>query len=476
MLKQHVVKETDQKALEINLDERIYGTFAEIGAGQEVARRFFQVGAAAGTIAKTMSAYDKIFSDRIYGAAPSGRYVSESRVYKMLDHEYDLIEERLRDERPNTCFFAFADSVSAINYAKTNKGHGWLGLRFQLRAGTGANDIVLHVKMLDNNNSLQQQAIGVLGVNLLYAAYRYHENVEQLLVSLLDNLRDRIEIDMVRITGPDFSALDNRLVALYIVKHRLSDCAMFTPDKNTAHASEALYKRCVAIARGSYRPITLVNQDLIRNSFAQFKTDDDDKDPRNAIILAELTLNNLCNDGTLDEKDFLDRADIMCTMGYTVMLSASDDIDRLIKYLSDYKITRLGVVIGVKLLQTLIHGLYYKNAEGALLSAFGKVFDSHVRVYVYPTLQEGSSEVMTAANMPIPQELEFLYRYLMDSRRIVDVENYNQSILHIYSQQVLRMIRADETGWEALVPPQVAGLIKQNYLFGFPCERLEFEY
>ena len=190
--------ETEQKALEINLDERIYGTFAEIGAGQEVARYFFQVGGAAGTIAKTMSAYDKVYSDKIYGPEASGRYVCESRLYKMLDHEYDLMESRLQNERPGSQFFVFADTVSAINYSRTVKGDGWLGLRFQLEPGGAFNDIVLHARMLDNDNKLQQQAIGILGVNLIYACFRYADNPEVLLQSLLDNLHDRMAIDMVQ--------------------------------------------------------------------------------------------------------------------------------------------------------------------------------------------------------------------------------------------------------------------------------------
>ncbi len=170
--------ETEQKALEINLDEKVYGSFAEIGAGQEVARHFFQVGAAAGTIAKTISAYDKVMSDKIYGIESTGRYVCESRVYKMLDHEYELMESRLENDRPNSCFFAFADSVAAINYQRTIRGSGWLGIRFQLSPGGVPNDLVIHVKMLDNDNQLQQQAIGILGVNLIYACYRYHTDPE----------------------------------------------------------------------------------------------------------------------------------------------------------------------------------------------------------------------------------------------------------------------------------------------------------
>ncbi|MFT5747946.1 MAG: hypothetical protein ACI920_003337, partial [Saprospiraceae bacterium] len=228
--------ETDQKTLEINLDAQVYGAFAEIGAGQEVARYFFQVGAAAGTIAKTMSAYDKLVSDDVYGTEPAGRYVCESRLYKMLDHEYDLMMRRLRNDRPDTNLFAFADTVSAVNYSRTIKGDGWLGLRFQLAPDEEPNDFVLHVKMKDKSNQLQQQAVGILGVNLIYGCYRYFEDPKVLIESLMDGLDGRISIDMIRLTGPRFTNLDNRLISLWIVKMGLTDVAIFDANKQNVQA------------------------------------------------------------------------------------------------------------------------------------------------------------------------------------------------------------------------------------------------
>ena len=284
--------ETEQKALEINLDDTIYGTFAEIGAGQEVARYFFQVGAAAGTIAKTMSAYDKVYSDEIYGPEPNGRYVCESRLYKMLDHEFELMETRLKSERPKTNFFAFADTVASINFTKTIKGEGWLGLRFQLRPGQKTNDLVIHVKMLDNDNRLQQQAIGVLGVNLIYGVYRYHKDVEILLQSLMDSLHGRISLDMVRLSGPDFNDIDNRLLSLWLIKHKMSDVAMFGPDKRNLHGSEFLYKKNVLVVRGSFRPLTLVNEDMIYASWEQFRNEKD-VDPKKSFLFTTLFLQNI---------------------------------------------------------------------------------------------------------------------------------------------------------------------------------------
>ncbi len=467
--------ETEQKALEINLDESIYGTFAEIGAGQEVARYFFQVGAAAGTIAKTMSAYDKVYSDNIYGVEPSGRYVCESRLYRMLDHEYGLMHSRLQNERLNTNFFVFADTVAAINFQKTISGDGWLGLRFQLDPEGESNDIVLHVKMLDNDNQLQQQAIGILGVNLIYACYRYNTDPDAMVESLLDNLHGRVMVDMIRLTGPDFEQVDNRLLSLMLVKHGLTDVAMFGPDGRNLHASEFLYKTHVMVVRGSFRPPTLVNLDMIKASFQQFRNEPD-VDAARCHLLTEITMDNLTAEGELDEKDFLDRAELLNAIGQTVVVSNCEAHQRLIEYLADYRILSLGLVLGVQVLLETINEKYYQNMDGRLLAAFGELFTRNVKIYVYPAMQEGSAELMNTENVPVPEGVKFLYRHLLDNRQIVDVENYNPDILHIFSKQVLQMIQQGESGWEEMLPPRVAKLIKEKYLFGYPYEQMEFNY
>ncbi len=469
------VLEPEQKALEINLDDKIYGTFSEIGAGQEVARHFFQAGAAAGTIAKTMSAYDKIYSDRIYGSEPTGRYVCESRLYKMLDHECELLDERLSDERPDTNFFAFADTVSAINYHKTIKGDGWLGIRFQIEPEGGYNDVVLHVKMLDNSNGLQQQAIGVLGVNLIYGAFHYHHNPEMFIKSLMDTMEGRIQVDMVRMTGPAFGNLDNRLLTLYLVKHGLCDVSMFNAQSQPVHGSEFLYKKYVLMLRGSFRPATLVNEDMLKSSSVQFKKEEDVV-PRKTEILTEITIANLCGEGEIDEQDFLDRADILCEMGQTIVVSNCDVYSKLIDYLADFKVQKVGLVIGARVLLDLINDKYYNYSDGRLLAAFGELFRKNVKVYVYPIMQEGTAELMTAKNLPIPKEITFLYKHLTDGGQIVDIEGFNRSILHIFSKTVLEMIENDEAGWEKFVPKKVAKLIKEQCLFNYPTQKLEFEY
>jgi len=460
------VLETEQKALEINLDDPIYGVFAEIGAGQEVARHFFQVGAAAGTIAKSMSAYDKKVSDEIYGPelAGKGRYVCESRLYKMLDHEYELMERRLRVERPEQTFFAFADTVAAINYSKTIKGDGWLGLRFQLRPNTPPNDLILHVRMLDQDNRLQQQAVGILGVNLIYGCYRYHQDPETLLQSLMDNLRGRVMIDLARIKGPDFHAVDNRLVCLWMVKHELSKVAIFGPDGNSLHAGEFLYRKSILIARGSYRPPTLVQEDMGLQAYRQFRHEPDVEADK-TFFLTEMTLDNLCAvGGVVDERDFLDRAELLCALGETVILSNCTRHNKLIAYFADYKVQRIGLAMGARKLRTIIAETLETNPDN-LLGAFGELFPRNVRFYVYPAREEGNSVLLSSRTIEIPQAIHFLYDHLLENRNIVDIQVFNPDILHIFHKNVLRKIREGESGWEKEVPEAVARLITQKRLF-----------
>src|ERR1700748_733139 len=285
---------TKQKALAINLDPQIYGSFAEIGAGQDVAAYFFKAGASSGTIAKTMSAYDMTFSDAIYGAQKGRRYVSEARLISMLEKEYGLLIERLAESRgERTTFFAFSDTVSALNYYKTNEGHGWMGVRFQLEPNGPYNDVVLHVKLLDNDNNMQQQAVGVLGVNLIYACFYYHEAPPIFLLSLMDDLsKDRIQIDMIRFEGPDFQKVDNRLMSLHLVKYGFSDAAVFGPDGKNLQPDEVLYKKHIAVIRGRFRPLINVHLDMLNTGVRQF-LQEPDVDKTNVVLVSELTLQSL---------------------------------------------------------------------------------------------------------------------------------------------------------------------------------------
>lgn len=470
------ILETRQKALEINLDSNTYGSFAEIGAGQEVAQYFFKAGASSGTIAKTISAYDKLVSDDIYGVEQSGRYVCESRLYKMLDHEYDLILDRLSMARPECRLFAFADTVETINYHKTNKGQGWLGLRFQLHPQGEPNEIVMHIELLDNDTALQQQAVGKLGVNLVYASYYYYGDYTKLMASLLEGIQNRVKIDMLRIKGPQFIDIDNRLVTLELVKQKMTDVAMFNSKGIPVHPSEFMYKHNALVVRGSFRPATLRTLDRFESAAKQFGAEAD-LSSRGTSVLAEITLKDLCRDtGKVEEKDFLDRASLLNHLGKCIMITNCNEYKRLINYLADYRVAKLGIVISAKGLLDIVNSKYYRNKDGRLITSYGEIFTRNVRVYVYPAYNEGGKELMTCRNLPIPDGIRYLYKHIVENRHVVDIEEYNEELLQIYSIKALRMLRKDEKGWTKLVSQKVAKYIKEKHLFGFPAPNMEFEY
>ncbi len=471
----HIIK-TEQKALEINLNDRIYGTFAEIGAGQEVARNFFQVGAAAGTVAKTMSAYDKTYSDEIYGAEDSNRYVCESRLYKMLDHEYKLIQERLTERREDAQYFVFADTISAINYARTIKGNGWMGMRFQHEEGVPTSDIVMHVKMLDKNNRQQQEAIGILGVNLIYACFYYRDDPEIFVQSLLDGLKSRVKIDMIRTSGVAFERYDNRLLCLYQVQYHLTEVAIFDANKVSIHASEFLYRKDLMVVRGHFRPPTLVTQDAFNKSFKQFK-EKPGSDPNKCRLVAEITLDNLTRFGDLEIKDYLDRTEMLCALGLTVIISDCSNYQCLISYLSDHKIGRLGIVIGVYELAEIMRLKYEQNKEGRLLTAFGELFGHGITVYAYPALEREGDSVLQVKDIPVPEEIHFLYQYLINTKQIVDVVDPDAGLLHIIPYSVYEAIASGvDGGWEESLPKELPPIIKKNNSFGYGASADPFEY
>ena len=456
----------EQKALNINLDNTIYGTFAEIGAGQEVARNFFKVGAAAGTIAKTMSAYDKSYSDAIYGVEESGRYVCESRLYKMLNHEFHLLEERLVETNDSTKFFVFADTVSAINYSKTIKGNGWLGVRFQLDPNGKPNDLIIHAKMKDRNNLLQQEAIGLLGVNMIYACYNYHDDLEGFVESLVDGIKGRVEVDMMRLSGPDYTHVKQSLLSLDLVKHGLTEVAMFDANGLGIHASEFLYKKPLVVVRGHFQPPTIVSQDVLDSSLIQFNQEPD-VDEKKARVIAELTLDNLIKDGEISDKDFMERADAIGSLNYITIISNCSNHQRLINYLQDYKVTKLGLVIGILELKELIEKKYEENKDGRLLVAFGELFTRSISIYVYPAINRETGDLLTLHNLDVPKGMEFLYKYLLDSKQLIPIESYNEELLKIFPHDIREKIINNSEGWKDGVPSSVAELIESKGMFSF---------
>lgn len=480
---------TNRKALIINLDEQKYGTFAEIGAGQEVARVFFQAGGASGTVAKSMSAYDMTFSDSIYGRAP--RYVSRERLATMLGHEYALLIERLKDKRgARTCFFVFADTVAAKSFKGSNDGHGWMGIRFQAEPLAEPSEIVIHVRMWDKDNVNQQQAIGIVGTNLIYGAFYYRDDPRKLVESLIDNIdADRIEIDMLKFAGPAFKDVDNRLMALHLVRHGLTNAVMFSPEGEVLQPSEVLYKKAILVERGSFRPVTHVNVDMLNCACAQFMQEPAVKG-KELIVLMEITMNNLLASGDLDPQDFLSRVDLLAEIGFTVLISNYSEFYRLTSYFRRYTKEMIGVAMGINNLLEIFNERYYENLEGGILEAFGRLFRNAVKLYVYP-MQRAAYEryqakkaeaepsvvggfsanvLITARNVQVAEHLRNLYAHLQENHYLDCIVGFDPSILGIFSRDVLQRIATRDPSWETMVPPSVAAAIKKRRLFGYQPE------
>ena len=459
---------TQQKALAINLDARKYGTFAEIGAGQEVVRWFFHVGGAAGTIAKSMSAYDMGVSDAIYGPAP--RYVSRQRLQTMLDYEYGLVVERLDAQRGSeTDFFVFADTVAARNYKGTNESHGWMGVKFQTQPHREPSQIVLHVRMLDKENASQQEALGIVGVNLIYGAFFSHTEPDRLMESLLDNLTpERIEIDMIKFSGPEFQAVDHRLMSLKLVQLELSNAAMFSADGEVLQPSEVLYKKPILVERGSFRPVTHVNLDMLECARQQFVDQATVKSEPGVVTLMEITMSNLRASGEVDYGDFLARAEILAASGATTLISNYFEYYRLAAYLARYTTKPIGIAMGIPSLRELFDEQYYQHLDGGILESFGRLFKNDLKLYIYPLKDQQTGQLVTVQKLKVAPHLRNLYAHLVENGYIESIDYYTKDYLPIFSRDVLVKIREGDPAWEAMVPAQVAKTIKERKFFGYP--------
>jgi hypothetical protein len=459
---------TNRKALTINLDDQHYGTFAEIGAGQEVARLFFQAGGAAGTIAKSISAYDMAFSDAIYGKAP--RYVSRERLETMLEHEYRLLLERLSEQRGDrTHFFVFADTVAAKSYKGNNECHGWMGVRFQTAAGSEPSQIIIHVRMWDKENILQQQALGIVGVNLCYAAFHYRNDPIRLIESLVDNVgADRIEVDMLKLSGPAFEDIDNRLTSFYLVQLGLTNAVMFSPTGDVLQPSEVLYKKAVLVERGSFHPVTNLHIDMLNCATARFNAEETVQG-KGVVILMELTVNNLLGDGqTLDPQDFLARVNLLAELGHTVLISNYSEFHRLTTYFRRYTKEMIGVAMGINTLLEVFNEKYYENLQGGILEAVGRLFRYDVKLYIYPmAATDGKLTLVTADNVKVAPHLRLLYSHLHENHFIEALYGYRNECLGIFSNEVLTRIQRRDPSWENMVPEKSAQTIKRLRLFGW---------
>ena len=454
------------KALRINLNENIYGTFAEIGAGQETVRHFFRAGGASGTIAKTMSAYDKSFSDAIYGEESQGRYVTEERLKGMLDYESNLIEERLTKEKHhNKIFFSYANTVATIDWAKKYKGHGWMGIRFQTHPNEDYNEIIIHVQFHENIAALQQISLGIMGVNLIYAAFYHSRDPKEILKRLYDHLdNDVIEIDAINFYGPSFKDVDNRLMSLELVKSGITDAVMFAPDGNNVLPASILYKKNILTLRGSFRPVTKVNMSMYDKSKALFLKENK-VDAETTTIIFEITLNNLKAEGHIDEKDFLDRANLLCSLGQTVMVSNFQRYFKVVDYFSQHTKKQMGLVMGVQTLTDIFNEKYYRDLSGGILEAFGKLFFNNLKIYLYPLKDVKTGKIIDSTNLEVHPRMKELYKFFLNTGRLVDIKDFDPKILDIHSKEVLQMIKNNETGWEDMLPADTVKNIKDNKLF-----------
>jgi len=457
------------KALKINLNKYIYGTFAEIGAGQETVRHFFRAGGASGTIAKAMSAYDKEFSDAVYGTEEEGRYVTEDRLKRMLTYEIELIEDRLnRKEHPGKMFFSYANTVTTIDFAKNFKGHGWVGINFQLDPLEPYNEIILHVRFKETDAKLQQETLGVLGVNLIYGAYYLNDKPKELLKSLYDNLHEiQLEIDMINFSGPRFSYVDNRLMSLLLVKNGMTDAVMFGPDGNNLLPAQQLYKANILALRGSFRPVTKVNMDMYKLAEELF-LNENKVQKKNTKIIFEITLTNLSSeDGRINERDFLDRAELLCSLGQNVMITNFQEYFKLVEYFSEFTKARIGLAMGVSSFIQIFDEKYYRNISGGILEAFGKLFFKDLKVYLYPFKNAKTGEIVTSENLKVHPRMKELYKFFKYNGKVVDIKDYDTEILNVFSKTILDMIAAGNHGWEEMLPTGIADTIKDGRLFGY---------
>ena len=457
---------TNGKALKINLDKLVHGTLAEIGAGQETARWFFRVGGARNTVAKTISAYDMAVSDAIYG--PAEHYVSRDRLEAMLDHEYSLLLERLDEKRgATTTFFVFANTVAVRSYSRQEEGHGWIGIRFQTQPRSEPNEITIHVRLLAEETTREQEALGIIGINLIYAAFYLRDTPEKMMGSLLDELtRKQIQVDMIKFAGPCFAGLDPRLMSLQLVVQGLTDAAMFTAEGEAVSPGEVLYGKHVLVLRGGFRPITNTMIDMLENAAAQFAPDTQISANDEPVVLMEMTLHNLAGDSGIDANDFLARAMLLEKLGKMVLITNLAHFYSVAVYLSHFRIKRIGIILGVPALAQVFEEKYYIDLEGGILEAFGRLFKFGVELLVYPAL-DSKGGVISVEDVDVAPQLRHLYRYLLDNHLLVPIRTYDKSQLGIFPRDVLVMIQEGDERWKQLVPAEVARMISERGYFGY---------
>lgn len=424
-----------RKALSINLDETTFGSFAEIGAGQEVARWFLRVGGASGTVAKTISAYDKEVSDDLYGAGT--RYVSKPRLQAMLKNEWEQLVQQLQASRgAATKFFSFVDTISARNYAGTNDCHGWAGLRFQQEPGGPPSDVTLHINLRDPSNVQQQEAVGILGVNLIFAVYHALKSPEEFLASLFEDMGlERIEIDSLECDGPAFEGWNRDEIHALLAVGGYAEAVAFPANDEFAPPNELLYKRALVLAPGRFVTPADLHANLIEDTLAQLP-EEEIKESKGGLGLFCLSIEGSNDtDKKASVKEILEHVACLQRLGYGVMLYRSRELYTMSMFANRYTKSRIHFAIGLTVLVRLFEDSY-KDLAGNLLEGIARLFTQNVRVSVYPMAAEELQRraklagltgwswkeedgVVTADNLHPAGPLNSLYRYLLESEFIL---------------------------------------------------------
>ncbi|MDD2798543.1 MAG: hypothetical protein PHV20_08125 [Bacteroidales bacterium] len=457
---------TKEKSVRINIDSKYYGAIAEIGGGQETARHLFQAGGASNTVAKSISAYDKLFSDHFYNHGTPSRYVAEDRLRKMVDYEYDELIEIL-DKKNSQKFFAFANTVETLNFTKTNQGSGWLGISVEGTKRYEPNKIFIHVKLHENDTLLQQYTLGALGINLIYGGLFEWEDPRKILLSLLDNLdTDRVEVDYIYVEGPDMKWVDNRILNLMLVSNNMTPAIMFDKDGKVQQPSDMLHKKNVLLLRGYFRPINNLGIDFINDSLAIFKQDEDYM-PDNTIAFCEISLNSLMRNEKVDEKDFLHRVDLLNMMGQSVMISRFTRFFKLVNYFAQFKMIKLRLVIGLPTFEKILDNQNYTDLRGGLLEAMGTMFQENVKIYLFPYLDSKTDEVKYPEDTHFSPENRLLWQYLNITKKILILNSISSRNLKINSEYITKLIENGNDSFAEFVPQEVFEHIKKHKLFGY---------
>ena len=456
--------ETTQKALEINLDQTIYGAFAEIGAGQEVVRHFFRASGGARTIAKSMSAYDMNISDDVYGRAE--RYVSCERLKTMLAREYELLQSRLdADER---AFFSFANTVQT----RSSAGDGWVGVRFQHEVDSSFSEVVLHINMFDRSSIQQQEAVGIVGVNLLYACYHHRGKCgEEFVRSLMDNISsERMEIDMIHVQGDAFEGEDSRLWSLELVKQNRCYSVMFNPEGEALLAKDCLYTKNILICRGGYRPPSRLGVDMMNKAAADFKKHLTPDEREHLIILPEISVSSLLERGRVNNRDFLARVDLLGALGYHTLISNYQEYAGLCRHLASISKKEAAIVLNYYNLEEMLDEKNYLVHAGGLLGGMADILGRRSRLYCYPGWDDESGRELSGENVGADGEIKHFVNYLKLKNRLNFIKTADPDCVRIWSREVLKMIQGGRKGWEDMVPEVVRERVIQERLFGYKGE------